>query len=353
MKILKTIITVLSTTTLTFALPQAAAAETDMVETIKELRAEFRKTPTDYKPPGLTVAEQFIMPTDFKSPGASCAKAVDFEQSKLPIVALGKPDMKDVEFKSPMCGSCVQIEGPNGTVTATVTSMCGEEQCVPGTIQLNRDIALRINGGNIDQKFKAKWSFTDCPADDADLKDGESPAPEPAPEPAPPAPEKTCYGKDIVNHPELELPGNSTVLFKLTASGFQVYRCSAGGWSLFDASATLYADCADKKTVVTHGFLMPGKATPVFYDIDTYSGFQGAIDGKVNEEGTIPSLRLKMENSYPRTGGEPGKYNMEPVRWVKRLASQGGVAPSNETCTAEKEGALQPVPFKALYIFYD
>jgi hypothetical protein len=136
-------------------------------------------------------------------------------------------------------------------------------------------------------------------------------------------------------------PGEAThVVAALKASGTQVYTCKrdAGNnlsWSFKAPSAELYD--ASGTLIVTHS------AGPSWADADG-----SRITGKVlqqapstDQAGSIPQLLLQATNA-----GGPGL--LSTVRYVQRLDTHGGVAPSGP-CT--QEGQEGRSPYIAEYVF--
>lgn len=78
----------------------------------------------------------------------------------LQVVALNPEDFADSEA----CGACIQVDGPDGSVSARVVDLC--PGCAAGDIDLSAPAFAEI--ADPDQgRVPISWRFVACPAEDA------------------------------------------------------------------------------------------------------------------------------------------------------------------------------------------
>ena len=137
----------------------------------------------------------------------------------------------------------------------------------------------------------------------------------------------------------LQPPAGNVVYDAGYATGVQIYTCNNGAWTLKAPRATLV------------NFL--GKPTWTHFGGPTWqhkdgSSVVGAANAVVPVSPTaIPWLRVKAVST---ARGPHGADTMLKTTYIQRLATTGGLAPAASTCTTA--GALQEVPYTALYVFW-
>jgi len=136
----------------------------------------------------------------------------------------------------------------------------------------------------------------------------------------------------------LQPPAGNVLYDAGYATGVQIYTCNAGAWTLKAPRATL-VNLFGKPTW-THF------AGPTWQHKDG-SSVLGKADAVVSvSPSAIPWLRVKAVSTAPGPLGD----TMVKTTYVQRLATTGGVAPAASTCTTP--GALQEVPYTAIYTFW-
>ena len=68
--------------------------------------------------------------------------------------------MNDEQFKRSMCGECISVTGPNGTVVVRITDVC--PGCGTGDLDLSQTAFSRVaklSAGRV----KVDWHFVTCP----------------------------------------------------------------------------------------------------------------------------------------------------------------------------------------------
>ena len=68
--------------------------------------------------------------------------------------------MNDEQFKRSMCGECISVTGPNGTVVVRITDVC--PGCGSGDLDLSQTAFSRVaklSAGRV----KVDWHFVACP----------------------------------------------------------------------------------------------------------------------------------------------------------------------------------------------
>ncbi|GGM45439.1 DUF3455 domain-containing protein [Dactylosporangium sucinum] len=116
-------------------------------------------------------------------------------------------------------------------------------------------------------------------------------------------------------------------------TGFQIYRCAAGAWTLKGPAAML----RDGRRTAYHS------AGPSWQSMTDGSSVTAAKKAESPVPGAIPQLLLEVTGHGGTAGGE-----LAAVRYIQRLHTRGGLAPTG-ACT---DGAEQPVPYDADYVFW-
>ncbi len=142
----------------------------------------------------------------------------------------------------------------------------------------------------------------------------------------------------------LRVPTGNHVAYQTHAEGVQIYRCqesaeTAGtfNWVFVGPEADLMN--ALNERVGTH------------YSGPTWESHDGSVVvGEVLEradssEGAVPWLLLRAVSA--RGNGMLGNLS-----FIQRLDTVGGMAPTADTCTAERNQQLVRMPYSALYVFY-
>jgi len=124
------------------------------------------------------------------------------------------------------------------------------------------------------------------------------------------------------------------------AVGVQIYGCNGTAWSLIAPRANLYDDRG--KVIVTHF------AGPRWQARDG-STIQGARVDSAPATGTIPWLLL---SATPVGASGPDADRLTDTTFIQRVNTTGGVAPAAGTCTAERAGDVEEIPYTADYFFW-
>jgi len=124
------------------------------------------------------------------------------------------------------------------------------------------------------------------------------------------------------------------------ATGVQIYRCDAGGWTLVAPRADLYTDSGN--LIATHF------AGPTWQARDGSSVKAARADGVSVDSNSIPWLLLAATST---TSGPDGD-RLEGTSYVQRLNTVGGIAPAAGQCTAATVGDFAEVPYTADYYFW-
>jgi hypothetical protein len=133
---------------------------------------------------------------------------------------------------------------------------------------------------------------------------------------------------------QLKVPDGNKLASILSATGVQTYQCTSGAWKLLEPGATL---SENGKVVALHS------RGPVWIStVDGSAVNATAVAGaSVTRPNAVPEVLLKSTGN--RGDGVFGK-----VTYVQRLATEGGVAPT-EACTGDAQTA---VGYSATYAFY-
>lgn len=141
----------------------------------------------------------------------------------------------------------------------------------------------------------------------------------------------------------LQAPPGEKVILVGHATGVQIYVCQAGtnppfAWT-FKAPEADLTDASGKKII--HHF-----AGPTWKHIDG-SEVVGTVTVKQNapKPDAIPWLLLTAVS-------HAGQGVLTPVTSIQRIHTDGGVAPSANTCDASKTGQESRSPYSADYYFY-
>jgi hypothetical protein len=152
------------------------------------------------------------------------------------------------------------------------------------------------------------------------------------------------------------IDGGSIVIFHASGAGTQNYTCEAtaidGGtdysWTFVGPQAAL-SDC-NAMVVAQHFASEAGAGSPEWLANDgTYVVGQKLLaytpDGG---SGSVPWLLL---GAVSTGGGGDAGGTLSGTQYVERLHTDGGVAPSSATCTADAGGTTEKVPYTAEYYF--
>jgi hypothetical protein len=145
---------------------------------------------------------------------------------------------------------------------------------------------------------------------------------------------------------ELAVPDAYKLVWMAAARGVQIYECAANAsgalaWKLHAPRAALL-DAQGAPIGSHYGGVDKGLAAGPYWDATDGSRVHGAKPVSVANPGSIPLLRLEA--------GEPtGTGVLSKVTYVQRLATTGGVAPT-EACAAGKHSE---VAYTAQYYFYE
>lgn len=161
----------------------------------------------------------------------------------------------------------------------------------------------------------------------------------------------------------LEVPAGHSVFFHGYAVGTQNYICLPGGsgvaWKFLGPQATLFqTDQGDLHQVATH-FLSDNPdeidtLRPTWqHSADTSRVWGQARASSTNpafvEAGAIPWLLLEVVGSE---SGPAGGSLLTRTKFIHRVNTSGGVAPSTGCSEPRHVGALALVPYVADYFFY-
>ena len=128
------------------------------------------------------------------------------------------------------------------------------------------------------------------------------------------------------------------------AVGVQIYTCKivagAPAWSLTAPRAVLKDD--NGKAIIDHY----GGPSWKHRDGSTITGSR--VDGVTMDSSAIPWLLL---SATPVSSG-PDADRLAGTKFIQRVATTGGLAPSASTCTTDTLGAVEEIPYTADYYFW-
>lgn len=137
--------------------------------------------------------------------------------------------------------------------------------------------------------------------------------------------------------PALEVPDGHRQVLSTSAHGVQIYDCVEGAWKPREPAATL---SHDDHPVALH------YAGPTWQSVTDGSKVVAKVTAKVPAEQPDRDVAsLLLEATSRPSGGELGD-----VRYVQRLDTGGGVAPSGGCDPARRPSAS--VPYTATYTFW-
>ena len=130
----------------------------------------------------------------------------------------------------------------------------------------------------------------------------------------------------------------------LDAEGVQIYGCNWVGasyrWSLVAPRADLYD--RNGNLVLTH-FAGPS------WQAQDGSLVRAALERRVNvDPAAIDWFLLRV--TYAGSGDDEGRLG--GTKFIQRIQTTGGLAPTPETCNAGTVGAVAEVPYTAVYVFW-
>jgi hypothetical protein len=171
-----------------------------------------------------------------------------------------------------------------------------------------------------------------------------------------------AYADDEIVPPrvpaKLKVPPGHKVFLVGHASGTQDYSCvrltptAPLTWKFFGPQATLFND--HERQIITH-FLSPNPdendlPRPTWqHSRDTSAVWAMPVPGAsatVDPE-AIPWLLLKVVGAEP---GPTGGQRLTRTKYIQRLNTSSGIAPSNDECA--EVGQQKLVPYTADYFFY-
>ena len=145
------------------------------------------------------------------------------------------------------------------------------------------------------------------------------------------------------------VPEGNVVMMNTLALGLITYECmekkdapGAYAWTFKTPHAYLFDS---NNTQVGRYYGSPKGATWESNDGSKVVGKQLAVTPNTATVGSIP-LQLVEQNGYEGNGA------MNKVTYIQRLATAGGVAPTNKVCNAEKVGKKEIVTYQAEYVLW-
>lgn len=160
----------------------------------------------------------------------------------------------------------------------------------------------------------------------------------------------------------LQVPAPNRAVLLGRGVGTQNYECqpvdSLGrvGWVLFTPQATLFSDSQEQLT--TH-FFSPnpaeGNIVRVAWQDSRDSStvwarlVASSLDPNFVKEGAIPWLLLQVVGAQ---AGPTGGVTLPGTRFIQRLNTEGGAAPSTGCDVPKDIGAKAFIPYKADYFFF-
>jgi len=150
--------------------------------------------------------------------------------------------------------------------------------------------------------------------------------------------------------PAPDVPGTIAVeeghkpFLSLDAEGVQIYGCAAAGETYRWALLAPRADLVDKNgtLVVTH-FAGPS------WQANDGSVVKATLERRVNVDPTaIDWLVLRVTDTGP--GDRGGRLG--GATFIQRIDTAGGLAPAPRTCNAASVGAVEEIPYTAVYVFW-
>jgi hypothetical protein len=134
----------------------------------------------------------------------------------------------------------------------------------------------------------------------------------------------------------LQVPGEDKVIFRVHATGVQIYRWSGTNWIFQAPEASLFSDAGANGLVGTH------YAGPTWESNSGSKVVGTVLDRCTPNQNTIPWLLLKAVST-----DEPGLFHR--VTHIQRVNTSGGLAPAEP---GSSPGEVRNVPYTAEYFFY-
>lgn len=160
-----------------------------------------------------------------------------------------------------------------------------------------------------------------------------------------PAPELARIDETL-RHPlpkvpaSLAVPKGNRLAFALPATGVQIYDCKVGS-----NGAVAWTFRAPEAELSLFGFVVISHyAGPTWEALDGSSVVGTRVAGETVDATAIPWLLLQAAS-------HAGKGLMTHVTYIQRLNTTGGLVPE-KGCDASTLGAVEEVPYTALYAFY-
>ena len=159
----------------------------------------------------------------------------------------------------------------------------------------------------------------------------------------------------------LQVPAGHTAFLVGHAAGTQGYICQPAAtgfaWTFVKPQATLFNDLDEQ--IITHFlstniFESPAIPRPTWQDSHDASHVWGkaiatSSDPTFVETGAIPWLLLQVVGSE---AGRTGGTTLTATKYIQRLSTSGGVAPSSGCAGSGDVGNKSLVPYTADYFFY-
>ncbi len=161
---------------------------------------------------------------------------------------------------------------------------------------------------------------------------------------------------------EIQVPAGHTAFLVGHAVGTQNYICLPSGdgfaWTLFTPQATLFSD-NDKQQVTTHFFgpnlnpIPPEQAGTIRaawqHSRDTSTVWAKGLNSATVDPDAIPWVLLEVVGAQD----EPtGSNTLTATKFIQRLNTTGGVAPTTGCSVSTDVGKKAFVPYTADYFFY-
>ena len=155
---------------------------------------------------------------------------------------------------------------------------------------------------------------------------------------------------------EIEVPAGAVLFLVGHGFGTQNYVCLPSGtgvaFALFTPQATLFNDSVQQ--VTTHFFSPNPQEKGTIratweHSRDTSMVWGAATRQVVVREDSIPWLRVDVTGAVP---GPTGGRALTPAKFIQRVNTVGGLAPSTGCSSPADVGNKQFVPYAADYLFY-
>ena len=155
---------------------------------------------------------------------------------------------------------------------------------------------------------------------------------------------------------EIDVPEEAVLFLVGHGFGTQNYVCLPSGagvaFALFTPEATLFNDRSQQLT--THFFSPNPQEKGTIratweHSFDTSMVWGAVTRQVVVREDSIPWLRVDVKGA---AAGPTGGRTLTPAKFIQRINTVGGLAPSTGCSSAADVGAKAFVPYSADYLFY-